>query len=76
MSGFDLSRHVANQTGGPSEVITIKQMCLLLGVSRSTLYRRVKNGCFLAPWCSPETGRTYGWLAPAYEEWKRRQSAI
>lgn len=75
MSGFDLSRHIANRTGGPSEVITIQEMCEILGVKRSTLYRRVKSGNFPEPWRTLN-GRTIGWLAPAFEEWKKRQSTI
>jgi len=75
MSGFDLSRHIANQTGGPPDVIRIPQMCEILGVSRQTLNRYVKRGVFLEPWRTSK-GRTIGWLVPAFEEWKKRQSTI
>ncbi len=76
MSNFDLSKHIANLTGGPSEVIDITEICEILGIHRSTLHRRIERGSFpKACWCHP-SGRTIGWLVTTFEEWKRRQSAI
>ncbi|EMM6763383.1 AlpA family phage regulatory protein [Pluralibacter gergoviae] len=51
----------------PLRLIRIKRMMELLSVSRTTLYRWVKQGLFPKP--HKVNGRTQGWTTSQYEEW-------
>ncbi|AFV73508.1 AlpA family phage regulatory protein [Shewanella oneidensis MR-1] len=48
-------------------IIRITEMCQLLGIDRTTLYRRVKRKVFIQPIKSQN--RTIGWSESSYINW-------
>lgn len=48
-------------------IIRITEMCQLLGINRTTLYRRVKRKVFIQPIKSQN--RTIGWSESSYINW-------
>ncbi|PDT55152.1 transcriptional regulator [Sinorhizobium sp. NG07B] len=51
---------------------TVKDVCRLLAVSRTTLWRMRKDGSFPEP--IPMYGRMIRWPKPQVDEWIRRHS--
>ncbi|MBW8186579.1 helix-turn-helix transcriptional regulator [Shewanella nanhaiensis] len=52
-------------------IIRIQEMSLLLGIDRTTLYRRVKRNTFIQPIKSQN--RTIGWPESSYANWIETQ---
>lgn len=50
-----------------NKLISIKEMCDLIGRDRRTLWCWTKNGQFPTP--VKIKGRTLGWLESTYQEW-------
>jgi predicted DNA-binding transcriptional regulator AlpA len=54
----------------PDRIIRIDEMARLLGRSRVTLYRWIKNGTFIKPIMCKR--KTIGWPQRDYEDWLNR----
>ncbi len=54
----------------PDRIIRIDEMLRLLGISRVTLYRWIKNGTIIMPMM--HNRRTLGWPQRDYEYWLNR----
>ncbi len=54
----------------PDRIIRIDEMLRLLGISRVTLYRWIKNGTIIMPMM--HKNRTLGWPQRDYEDWLNR----
>ena len=50
-----------------SDILRLKQVCELLGVGRSTLYRMISTGAFPGGFCVGKKSRR--WTESAVEQW-------
>lgn len=55
----------------PQRIIRINAMLILLAVSRTTLWRWVKEGYFPEP--HKMQGKTLGWTVKQYHDWLSKQ---
>ncbi len=64
---------MGRRTNPPTRFLRLPEVLERTGLSRSTIYIRVAEGCFPRP--VPLGGRAVGWIEAEVEEWVRERIA-